>query len=63
MSKEVAGIVGGAGDRGVDPAYKRNARIIFLTLFQGSPGTYNSVSDAPPLMARLPGCWISRMTI
>lgn len=51
------------GDRGIDPTYKRNATIIFLRLFQGSPGTYNSGSDAPPLRARLFGCWISRMTI
>ena len=51
------------GDRGIDPTYKRNCTIIMMRLFQGSPGTYNSGSDVPPVRIRLFGCWVSRMTI
>ena len=53
----------GGGDRGIDPTYKRNCTIIMMRLFQGSPGTYNTGSDVPPVRIRLFGCWVSRMTI
>lgn len=51
------------GDSGIDPTYKRNCTIIMQRLFQGSPGTYNSGSDVPPVRVKLFGCWISRMTL
>lgn len=51
------------GDRGIDPTYKRNATIIYMRLFQGSPGTFNSGSDVPPVRARLFGCWPSSYSL
>jgi hypothetical protein len=51
------------GDRGISPAYKRNARLIYLRLFQGSPGTYNSGSDLPPVEVNVIGCWPSSMQL
>lgn len=51
------------GDKGVDPKYKRDATLIFLRLFRGSPGTYDSGSDLPPVRARLFGVWPSKLEL
>lgn len=51
------------GERGVDPTYKRNATIIYERLFQGSPDTYNTGSNVPPVRARIYGVWPSQFTL
>ena len=45
------------GERGIDPTYKRSGTIVYYRVFQGSPGTFNSGSDLPPIRARLFGLW------
>lgn len=45
------------GERGIDPTYKRAGTIIYYRVFQGSPGTYDSGTDLPPVRARLFGLW------
>lgn len=47
-------------ERGIDATYKRNGTIIYLRLFRGSAGNFNSGSDLPPVRARLFGCWPSK---
>lgn len=51
------------GARGIDPTYKRNATIIYMRLFNGSPGNYNSGSALPPVQARLFGCFPSSLKL
>lgn len=51
------------GERGVNPTYKRNGTILYERLFRGSPGTYNSGSNVPPVRARLIGLWPSQMNL
>jgi len=45
------------GERGLDPSYKRSGTIIYYRVFQGSPGTYDSGTDLPPVRARIFGLW------
>jgi hypothetical protein len=47
------------GERGIDPTYKRNATAIYMRLFSGNPGTYNSGSQLQPVKVRIFGCWPS----
>lgn len=51
------------GDKGIDPKYKRDATLIYYRLFRGSPGSYDSGSDLPPVKARLEGCWCSKLEL
>ena len=51
------------GDRGIDPKYKRDGVLIFYRLFRGSPGTFDSGSDLPPVKARILRCWPSKLEI
>jgi hypothetical protein len=52
-----------SGDKGINPKYKRDATLIYFRLFRGSPGTYDSGSDLPPVRARLFGCFPSKMEL
>ena len=49
-----------ANGRGIDPAYKRRGTVIYNRLFAGSPGTYNSGSDALPVKLQIEGLWCSQ---
>ena len=43
--------------------YKRDATLIYLRLFRGSPGNYDAGSDLPPVKARITGCWCSKLEL
>lgn len=51
------------GDSGIEPTYKRDATIIFLRLYRGSPGARDTGSDLPPVRVRLIGVWCSKLTL
>lgn len=51
------------GDQGINPAYKRDATIVYYRLFRGSAGVFDSGSDLPPVRVRLKGCWCSKLEL
>jgi hypothetical protein len=51
------------GDKGINPAYKRDATIIYYRLFRGNAGVFDSGSDLPPVRAKLEGCWCSKLDL
>lgn len=51
-----------SGDNiGVNPAYKRNATLIYLRLFSQDPGEYDSGRNLDPVIVSLTGCWPSSL--
>jgi hypothetical protein len=48
--------------KGINPNYKKSAMVKFNRLFSGVGGQFGADSDLGPVLLKIVGCWISKMT-
>jgi hypothetical protein len=51
------------GENGINPSYKRSAKLTYYRLFTGTGGTFDASSDLKPVKVSLTGCWVSKMEL